>query len=188
MSFSDAETCEWRDVVGYEGSYQVSSHGEVRSVDRRSTTIYGIKRSLTGKVLSPTVSKKGYSIVSLFVTKKINAYVHRLVARAFLGEFNGLEVNHKNGIKTDNRLGNIELVSHQENVKHSRDTGLCNDLGENSSKSKLKNSDVLQIKNLLTTSNFSTSRIAKMFFVTPAAIRKIRSKTTWKHLDTPTSC
>ncbi len=105
---------QWKKICE---SYEVSNLGNVRSVDRV------IKRNgkdarIKGKKLSPNVGKTGYLSVQLRSGNR--KYIHRLVAEAFIGFDNVLlEVNHKNGIKSDNRLENIEVVTHSQNMKHS---------------------------------------------------------------------
>ena len=113
---------QWKDIPGYEGYYQVSNTGKVKSL----TGYYKNKRSI---LLKHSLSR-GYSRVLLCVNnKRKSIYVHKLVMLAFVGESNGLQVNHINGVKTDNRLSNLEYVTQSENMKHAYRMGLekpCN--------------------------------------------------------------
>lgn len=97
----------WKDVVGYEGLYEVSSCGSVRNTKTKSC----VKSAKT---------TDGYVICGLYrCGRRKNARVHRLVVEAFIGAIeSGLEVNHKNGIKDDNRVENLESVCHRDNVMH----------------------------------------------------------------------
>ncbi len=101
----------WKPVPGYEGFYEVSDRGDVRSLKRATTS---------GKVLKLSKTKHGYLKVTLSKNgEHKTAAVHRLVALAFLeNPDNKQEVNHKNGIRTDNSLENLEWVTNSENQLH----------------------------------------------------------------------
>jgi len=112
----------WKDVVGFEGSYQVSNFGNVRSLDRLNSRGQRIK----GVTLRPQDNTKGYKYVTLFKgsrTDKENMYIHRLVASAFL-EGNEETVNHKDGNKSNNHVDNLEWATRSENTQHAYDNGL----------------------------------------------------------------
>jgi hypothetical protein len=118
---------EWRPVVGYEGLYEVSSKGDVRSVARiaaRSGTQGNLR--IQAKIRKAQVTPKGYHRVQLTKDGKArNHLVHVLVATAFLeNPSQKPEVNHKNGNKGDNRVGNLEWATTGENLQHAYDTGL----------------------------------------------------------------
>lgn len=113
-------TEQWKDIPGYEGCYQVSDFGNVRSLTRLVKSNHGMK-TVYGQMLSQKVEgKTGYKRLMLRKngTGKTIA-VHQLVMLAFVGEANGRHVNHKNQIQTDNRLENLEYVSIRENVSYS---------------------------------------------------------------------
>lgn len=100
---------EWRDVLGFEELYQVSNLGNVRTVKRGEATEMAQEEHWNG-YLSVHLRNKGV---------ERRASVHRLVAEAFIPNPDGLrDVNHKNGIKTDNRVENLEWLSHSDNIKH----------------------------------------------------------------------
>ena len=160
---------EWRDVVGWEGLYQVSNQGKVRSVTRGRNTYIG-------RCLSAATTTKGYHRVTLSlngVDKK--AHVHRLVAEAFIGlRPDGYEVNHRNGNKTDNRPSNLQYVTPSENIRHSIDV-----LGNGPA--KLSDDQVLQIRRLLKT-GVTMKEIGHIFGVTSSTIRAISIGKTWRHV------
>lgn len=119
---------EWRPVVGFESTYEVSSCGQVRSLDRlvRQSHPGSTKTRLwKGKQLKQTVAAtRGYAQVSLSLDGKAHkVYVHRLVAEAWLTGRNET-VNHKDGNKLNNNVTNLEWVSHSDNLRHAFATGL----------------------------------------------------------------
>ena len=118
----------WAPIKGYEGWYEVSNAGNVRSVERVVTYKDGRKRTYPSVILK-TRLHNGYKMVNLNKNKKCKeAYVHRLVAEAFkLKPKNKPWVNHKNGIKLDCSSANLEWCTPSYNNEHAVKTGLRND-------------------------------------------------------------
>lgn len=116
----------WKDIPGYEGYYQASSEGRIRSC-ARTVACYskGGQRNVEGHILKPYATKKGYLMTVLSCDgKHSKALIHRLVAKTFIDNPQGLsDVNHKNLIKTDNRVKNLEWVTRSENMQHAHDNG-----------------------------------------------------------------
>lgn len=110
----------WRPIVGYEGLYEVSDCGNVRSVDREIKNKGGLTIHLKGKIIVQKVHKCGYTQVALCKDGKCKfKLVHRLVAEAFIPNPDNLpQVNHINETKTCNRLDNLEWVSAKDNINH----------------------------------------------------------------------
>lgn len=116
---------EWRPIAGYEGSYEVSSLGSVRSIphvvkNRYSTALRG------GRVLRQTPDKRGYLLVGLSRGMKVTTVkVHRLVAAAFISAPPTIDaqVNHLDCVKAHNAVSNLEWCTRQENHRHAVDAG-----------------------------------------------------------------
>jgi len=114
----------WKPVLGYETTHEVSNLGRVRSVDR---VVDGASRwgrrpeRRKGKLLAQRENDYGYLVVRITVNKKYKTkLVHRLVAEAFIGKApkGKPQVNHKNGDKHNNSVDNLEWVSNRENTLH----------------------------------------------------------------------
>lgn len=113
----------WKDVVGWEDLYQVSSFGRVVGLQR--TNAKGKTRNCV--LRKPVLNKYGYPTVCLYpiVGKLKNVTIHRLVAKAFIPNPNNKSsVNHINGVKTDNNIKNLEWATVAENNRHAIETGL----------------------------------------------------------------
>lgn len=139
----------WKDIKGYEGCYQVSNLGRIKSLDRMTNNQYG-EYFMKGRILKNSIIKdKGYCRVSLNNGNgKISKRVHRLVAEAFIpNPENKPEVNHKDGNKLNNCVSNLEWCTNKENIEHSIRTGLkkhCN--GCSNSSSKFTEEDIIFIR------------------------------------------
>jgi hypothetical protein len=115
----------WKDVVGFKGSYQVSNLGRVRSLDRKIKAGVGF-RLKKGQILQGALSFNGYINFRLWKDNKLyNILGHRLACLAFiLNPDNKKEVNHKNGLKYDNNINNLEWCTRSENTSHAINTRL----------------------------------------------------------------
>jgi hypothetical protein len=135
---------EWRPIPGFEGKYEVSSKGRVKSVDRivERTCRWGVRSfRWTGRILSPVVHK-GYLVTKLGGDKR-QLGIHRLVAWAFIGpQINGIVVNHIDGNKQNNTPENLEYVTNTENVRHAYRTGLLDNRGEKNGNHRTKRKQV----------------------------------------------
>lgn len=164
----------WRTIEGFP-DYEVSNLGRVRSNKYQKALIR-----------KPRLGTNGYYQVGLYVNgKRIRKSIHRLVAQAFIpGACNSLEVNHINGIKTDNTAENLEWVTSSENKMHAVRTGL-----KSGQKSKIKISlkekkapdwklterQVREIK----ASNLPGGDLAQKYKVSHSRISKIRNNKSW---------
>ena len=152
----------WRDVTGYEGVYQVSNLGRVKSFLGKSP-----------RILKAVPHSNGYLSICLCVNKKIKGYLlHRLVAEAFISNpDNKPQVNHINGIKTDNRVENLEWATEEENTRHALSIGLTPQ-GERRTESKLTNEQALYIRK--NPEGISQQKLAKNFGVSQSTIGRIQ--------------
>jgi hypothetical protein len=120
LKTDNMETEIWRDIEGWEGSHQISNFGRVKSLRRDILFSNGEIHKIKGKILKQRI-KDGYYVINLawnrtgFKTLR----VHRLIGKAFIpNPYNKPEINHKNGIRNDNRLENIEWCTSSENKFH----------------------------------------------------------------------
>ena len=163
----------WLPVVGFEGIYDVSDFGRVRSIMKR-------KNTLVGRILKPSLNASGYRHVGLHKDGKHNTLrVHRLAMMAFIGPCpNGEQINHIDGNKINNRLDNLEYVTASENTRHALSLGLRVALrGEAHCNSKLKETDVHKIRALF--GKKTHAEIAEIFNVSRRNISHIANGSTW---------
>ena len=117
----------WKDIVGYEGIYEASDTGQIRSKDGKVThSVRHGRRVWKGRILKQKVSKDNTCRVSLYKDKKERTWlVHRLVALTFLPIVEGKNyINHIDGSRLNNAVSNLEWCDHKENNNHAFDTGL----------------------------------------------------------------
>lgn len=158
------------------GRYSVSSAGRVRSNGKSHG--YGPR---SGRMLAIGYTGSGYSKVTMSIDGKVtHPMVHRLVAMAFIPNPDGLpQVNHRNGVKTDNRVENLEWVTRSDNMLHALSTGLRrNQDGPNNHMAKLNVDRVRQIL-ALRGSGMPQHKIAAMFGVRQSAISSIFNGKAW---------
>ena len=117
MSLENIENEKWKDVPYYEGYYMVSNYGRVKSVER---VLFNVRRRVYHSQILKQTIKLGYMSVTLNKEKKFKSFsVHRLVGMAFIPNPDNLEcINHKNEIKTDNRVENLEWCTKQYNSNY----------------------------------------------------------------------
>ena len=171
----------WKDIKGYEGLYQVSNLGRIKSLSRTITKVDGNTQTFKERILKPNY-KRGYVNVGLSKKGKLKTFtVHRLVAEAFkLNPDNKPEVNHINGIKDDNRVSNLEWNTSAENQRHAYNTGLqISQKGSKHGKSTLTDKIVLAIR---ASKNKTHQQLADEFQISRQHIGNIINRKKWKHI------
>lgn len=171
----------WLPVVGYEGLYEVSDQGRVKSVDRLKKSKGGSQCVWRGRVLTQFKRTRYWSVRLSRENKAVNCHVHHLVARAFLGEKpEGQIVLHGAGGSSDNSLANLSYGTHKQNSldKHRDGTYLW---GESTHCSKLTAAQVRQIREMAAAGALQQF-LAQAFGVHQTAISAIIRRKTWAHL------
>ena len=140
----------WKDIPGFEGKYQISNRGRIKSLDREGISRNGRRYHRTERILKTSPNTSGYP--SVVVDNGVDSsgrrkvtvlHPHRLVAELFIpNDHNKREVNHKDGIKTNNNVDNLEWVTPSENVQHAFNTGLAvAKKGVDANRAKIKSND-----------------------------------------------
>lgn len=175
---------EWRDIRGYEGMYQISNFGNFRSISRMIKAGHG-SRPIVGKRLIPSRNVAGYHYANLFKDgKQLRIGIHQLVMREFVGDVpSGMEVNHKDGDKSNNRLTNLEYLTHVENMLHKANVLGKHERGELNAKAKLTEWAVKKIRQMRQARSHTQKEIAIMFGVSRATVQRIEKKTRWGWLE-----
>lgn len=174
----------WKPVHGYEASYEVSNFGQVRRIGKGLAV-------RAGRILTPRLTPDGYAKVKLSRHAKSKlASVHVLVLEAFIEPRpDGMQCNHLNGIRHDNRLENLAWVTPSENLQHAYDVlGRTPPQGQNHGNAKLTEADIREIRRLhklhqgYHSHEYSYPDLAKRFNVSPSLIGHIVRGIAWKHI------
>ena len=157
----------WKDIIGYEGLYQINQIGEIISTRRSGSK---------GTILKFGRTNRGHKQVTLSKNNiKKTFSIHKLIYINFIGEIpDGFQIDHADGIKDHNYPENLRLVTASQNVQYAYELGI--------NKSKLNINEVKQIKRLLNEGN-SIRKIGKLFKVSGSVIFSIKHNKTWKHVE-----
>jgi len=160
----------WKKIKNYE-NYSVSDYGRIRN-------------DKTDRILKPSNNTHGYLFVGLWKNGvRKNHKIHRLVANAYIvNPENKRTINHIDGIKANNLVENLEWSTQKENMQHSYDNGLNDAKGIKNGRAKLTEEQVLEIRRLYKTGDYSQTALGKMFGVGQDLISRIINRKKWKHI------
>ena len=180
----------WKDIPGFDGQYQASSHGRIRSLSRQLKLKNGFSRNHLGRILKEFTDRDGYRHVKLSKNNQVKLYrVHRAVAKAFIPNLLNLpQINHKDEVKDNNVAGNLEWCDNLYNTRYGtaiqrkantrRGKPFVNGRGEKSKTSKLKEHQVISI--------FKDPRsykdICADYGVCKSTVSGIKLKRNWQYL------
>lgn len=174
LNFSDEI---WKDVNGFEGRFRVSTLGRVMSINGRFNG---------DKILNPAIGKEGYYTTKLRkspISRVVR--IHTLVAETFIEYSHTLEnrcVNHKDGNKLNNNVGNLEWTDLKTNCLYSIEMGWVNKKGEKHFNHKLTEDCVIEIRQKYLSGNFSQQQIADEYNIGRRHVSDLVRKICWKHI------
>lgn len=168
-----------KDIQGFEGSYAINEQGEIWSYPRWGTRGGWVKKYL---------QYKGYEIVYLGLGKRSESktfFVHRLVAKTFIPNPNNLpEINHKNCVKLNNRVENLEWCTHLQNMQHAYANGLVGHArGEDNPRSKINQRKANRIRKSYANGKITQRQLARLYGVNQRLIWSILHKKIWNYLS-----
>lgn len=177
-----------KDIPGFEGIYSIMKEGKVWSHKRNKKIGNNAQQPIGGFFKKQYLTSHGYYAVNL--TNNYNRkvfYIHRLIAQAYIPNPDNLPcINHKNGIKTDNRIENLEWCTHLHNALHAWEKGLQKPheglKGMKGFKAKLTDTQVLEIRRLHKEENKTLHQLGAIYGVAWQTIGSITSGRNWKHI------
>lgn len=175
---------EWRNVAGYEGHYEVSNLGRIKSMDRILQNKNGKRCRWKARIMTPGKDKCGYEHLSLNLNgKRQPLQVHRIVATAFIpNPENKPQINHIDCRKANNAASNLEWSTHDENIQHAVKNSLHRRGAENGN-AKLTESSVSEMRSKYKTGKFSQADLGREYGIAATTICQILSRKRWGHIE-----
>jgi len=176
----------WKPIPNFEGYYDVSSFGRIRSIERIVGNRWGTSkgRIIPAKIKAFSRNSQGYCAVHLYIAQMMTKfYVHRLVAAAFVENTGGhTQVNHLDGNKENNSATNLEWCNGSANCIHALATDLYESArGEAIGSAVLTEAEIVEIRAMAASGSYHKD-IAELFGVGRKAITKIVNRQRWKHV------
>lgn len=172
----------WKNIDGYDDIFKVSNYGRVFHTSYFVNSRYGKTRIVSDGYIKPIIGKRGYYVVHIHYKGFRKAlYIHRLLAEYFIPKIEGKNfVNHKNCIKIDNSLSNLEWCTQKENDTHARLNGLNKEKGETHHAAKFTNKDIVFIREQYDNKNiYTVRRLADYFNCSVSTIYRIGKRKQW---------
>ena len=156
----------WKDIERYEGIYQISDHGRVKSLKRKVRSKGDGLRELPEKIVQPLYTKAGYlNLIASKNQKRETLVIHHLVAKHFIGERpKGLVIDHIDGNITNNHVSNLRYVTTKQNLRKRRDVKLNEEIAE----------EIRSLNGVI-----SQSVIANKYKISQSMVSKICSSKAW---------
>ncbi len=171
----------WKDIKGYEGFYQISNLGRVKSLKRKAKCRNGF-RTVQERILKSCKDSSGYFGVPLIKDKHRFYRIGKLIVQHFISNpQNKPCVNHVDGNKQNDKIDNLEWCTYAENNKHAYKTGLKSNKGEKQSHHLLTEKEIRQIRSLK--NRLSQKEIAMQYNVDASTISNIMTRKNWTHLN-----
>lgn len=176
----------WKEIPGFNQYYQVSNIGRIKTMFRMVNGKNGALRPRPEKIMKPKLTMFGYRTISLFnpSKKKVDIFVHRLVAQAFIpNPENKTQVNHIDGNKQNNHVDNLEWNTASENTIHAHKNNLVKvRRGEGVHGAKLTEDKIKEIREMYAKGGISYVKMAELFDVGPQTLHAIVQRKLWKHI------
>jgi len=170
----------WKPVPGYEGLYEASTLGHVRSLSRMGVD----GRRLHGRLLSDRLNNNGYPSCVLCKDGKYSPQsIHRVIATTFLQPSNAsFTTHHRNGIRSDNRVANLQLCAFSEHARHHLVANPLNNRGSKNGQSKLTDDIVLAIRKEYASGTVLQRDLAERYSVSRCHVSDIVNRKRWRHI------